>query len=89
MAHIDTLHRFIQSRPYLVWYVKDLQNLSEDSIVEHVLNYGNWEDVQELVHILGIRQAAEDFHKRADLKRTNYRPEIKNFFQLYFDRHAA
>ena len=89
MPHIDTLHQFIQSRPHLVWYVKDLRNLSEDSIVEHTLNYGDWEDFQKLVRILGIRQTAEDFRKRANLKRTNYRPEIKNFFRLYFDRHVA
>ncbi len=89
MAHSDTIHQFIQSRPYLVWYVKDLKYLSEDSIVEHTLNYGNWEDFCELVHILGIERIAQDFHRRADLPRTNYRPEIKNFFQLYFDRHAT
>lgn len=89
MAQIDLLHQFIQSRSHLVWYVKDLKHLSEDSIVEHVLNYGNWKDFQELVHILGVEQVARDFRKRSDMSRTNYRPEIKNFFRLYFDRHAA
>lgn len=89
MVHIDTLHQFIQSRSHLVWYVKDLKNLSEDSIIEHVLNYGNWKDCQELIHILGIQRVAEDFRRRAVLPRTNYRPEIKNFFQLYFNRYAA
>lgn len=89
MIHVDALHQFIQSRPYLVWYVKDLKNLSEDSIIEHTLNYGNWKDCQELIRILGIQRVAEDFRRRAVLSRTNYRPEIKNFFQLYFNRYAA
>ncbi len=89
MTQIDHLHQFIQSRPHLVWYVKDLENLSEDSIVEHTLNYGDWEDCQELIHIIGVKQAAKAFRKRADMKRSNYRPEIKNFFQLYFNRYAA
>lgn len=89
MIHTDTLHQFIQSRPHLVWYVKDLKNLSEDSIIEHTLNYGNWEDCQALIRILGIDRTAETFRKRASLQRSNYRPEIKNFFQLYFNRYAA
>jgi len=89
MAHADALHRFIQSRPHLVWYVRDLEHLSEGSIVEHVLNYGNWKDFRELIRILGTRRTAQDFRERADLPRTNYRPEIKNLFHLYFERHAA
>lgn len=89
MASIDALHRFIQSRPHLVWYVKDLRNLSVDSAIEHTLNYGDWRDCQELIHILGVERTAEVFRGKAASKRTNYRPEIKNFFQLYFDRHAA
>ncbi|MDP3957368.1 MAG: hypothetical protein Q8Q10_02605 [bacterium] len=89
MVPVDALHRFIQSRPHLVWYVKDLGNLSQGSIIEHTLNYGDWGDFQELIHILGVERTAEAFRKKAALQRTNYRPEIKNFFQLYFDRHAA
>ena len=89
MSNKDTLYKFIQSRPHLVWYVGDLRHLSEESIVEHVLNYGTWEDFQELLRILGVPQTAQLFRKRALLKRTNYRPEIKNFFQLYFNSHAT
>lgn len=89
MVPVDALHQFIQSRPHLVWYVRDLARLSEESVVEHVLNYGTWEDFRGLLCILGVRRTAEDFRKRADLKRTNYRPEIRNLFRLYFDRHAA
>ncbi len=89
MAQISALNQFIQSRPYLVWYVKDVENISEDSVVEHVLNYGDWKDFQELIRIIGIERVARDFRQRADVPRTNYRPEIKNLFQLYFDRYAA
>jgi hypothetical protein len=69
--------------------VKDLEHISEESIVEHTLNYGDWKDFQELIHILGVERVAQDFRCRSDLPRTNYRPEIKNLFQLYFDHHAA
>ncbi len=89
MMNAEKLHQFIRSRPHLVWYVRDLERLSEESIVEHVLNYGTWEDCRELMRILGVARTAEDFRKRAELKRTNYRPEIKNFFQLYFNKYVA
>ncbi|MFH1233142.1 MAG: hypothetical protein V1649_00620 [Patescibacteria group bacterium] len=83
-----TIHQFIKKRPYLIWYVKDLNKLSEESIVEHVLNYGDWDDAQEMIKILGIKKTAKIFRIKSQQKRTNYRPEIKNYFQLYFNKYA-
>lgn len=83
-----TIHEFIKKRPYLIWYVKNLDRLSEESIVEHVLNYGDWDDVQEMLKILGIKKAAKIFRAKSKQKRSNYRPEIKNYFQLYFNEYA-
>jgi len=85
------IHEFIKKRPYLVWYVKDLDGLNEESIVEHVLNYGNWDDVQEMIKILGIKKTAEIFREKSTpdkFGRQNYRPEIKHYFQLYFNKHT-
>lgn len=83
-----TIHEFIKARPYLVWYVKNLDKLSEASIVEHVLNYGDWDDVQEMIKILGMKKTAEIFRAKSQQARSNYRPEIKNYFQLYFNKYA-
>lgn len=86
-----TIKEFIKKRPSLVWYVKNLENLSEDSIVEHVLNYGNWNDVQKMIKILGLQKTARIFYKKSTpdkFGRQNYRPEIKNYFNLYFNKHA-
>ncbi|MEK7669468.1 MAG: hypothetical protein AAB350_02670 [Patescibacteria group bacterium] len=87
-----TIHEFIKERPYLVWYVgkKDLDRLDEPSIVEHVLNYGNWDNVQKMIKILGLKKTAEIFYKKSTpdkFGRQNYRPEIKHYFQLYFNKH--
>ena len=84
-----TIYQFIKKRPYLVWYVKDLNKLSEESIVEHVLNYGDWDDVQEMIKILGMKKTAEIFRTKSKQKRCNYRPEIKNYIHFYFNKHAA
>jgi hypothetical protein len=85
------IHEFIKKRPYLVWYVKDLNKLDEASIVEHVLNYGDWDDVQGMIKILGIKKTAKIFREKSTpdkFGRQNYRPEIKHYFNLYFDKYA-
>jgi len=85
---MQTIQEFIKQRPYLVWYVKDVTKLNEESIVEHTLNYGNWQAVQELIKILGIKKTANIFKKESSQKTCNLRPEIKNYFQLYFNKYA-
>lgn len=83
-----TIQEFTKKRPYLFWYVKDLSELSENAVVEGVLNYGTWEDVQELISILGLNKTAGIFSRRSSLKRNNFRPEIKHYFRLYFEKYA-
>lgn len=89
MSQNAALNSFVKSRPYLVWYVKDIEQLSESSIVEHTLNYGNWRDVQELVALLGREKTAEIYSSQRKGKRNNYRPTISHYFDLYFSRHAT
>lgn len=89
MSQNARLNDFIKARPHLVWYVSDLEHLSESSIVEHTLNYGNWQDVNELFALLGVEEVADVFAAQQRGARNNYRPEIANYFQLYFSRYAA
>jgi hypothetical protein len=83
-----TIESFVKEKPYLFWYIKDLEGLSRESIVEHVLNYGDFDDFKKTVEIMGIDEIAEIFRKQLENKRINYRPEIKNYFTLYFDKYA-
>ncbi|MBI4120606.1 MAG: hypothetical protein HY454_04040 [Parcubacteria group bacterium] len=78
---------FIKKRPYLIWYTKDFDSLSDEAVVEAVLNYGEWDDIQKLIRILGIKKTAQIFYKQARQKRSNYRKKSRNFFALYFKRH--
>jgi metal-responsive CopG/Arc/MetJ family transcriptional regulator len=82
------LKKFIKSKPNLVWYVKNVDNLSTESIVEHTLNYGDWDDIKELINILGIKTVASIFKKQITSKRNNYKPEIINYFNLFFKKNA-
>lgn len=83
-----TIQNFIKKRPYLVWSVQDYQDLSEEAIVEAVLNYGEFNDVKKLINLLGIRKTAHIFKKTSQGTRSNYRPKIKNYFDLYFKKYA-
>ena len=83
-----TIWDFIKKRPYLIWYVKDLNSISEEAIVESVLNYGEWNDVLELIKILTVKKTAAIFKRQIFQKRCNYYPIIKNYFQLYFSKYA-
>lgn len=83
-----TINDFIKKRPYLIWYTRNFKHLSPEAIVESVLNYGDFDDVKKMFSILGIKKTADIFRKSIKRGRNNYRPEIKNYFQLYFNKYA-
>jgi hypothetical protein len=83
-----TREQFIKKRKYLFWYVKEPEKVSDESLVEAVLNLGDWDDVQKLFKLMGIKRVAEIFKKKANVPRSNYRPEVKNYFTLYFNKYA-
>jgi hypothetical protein len=72
------LKEFIESRSHLFWYSKDLSEVSEDFVLEQVLNFGDWEDVTKLFDIIGIEKAQDIF---AD----NFNEKIFKFQLAYFD----
>ena len=84
---MDPAQHLIQ-RKHLIWYTKDYDKLNDEAIVEAVLNYGDWDDVQELLKIMGIKRVAEVFQAHAFRPRTNYFPDIRNYFRLYFEKYA-
>ena len=83
-----TINEFIKKRPYLIWYTKNFAHLSEEAIVEAVLNYGDFDDVKKMISILGMRKTAAIFRKKSKQKRCNYDSKIKNYFRLYFNKYA-
>ena len=83
------LQDIIKQKPYLAWYVKDPAKLSDKSVLEHVLNYGNWDDVQKYISIKGLKETAQTFMATLQQKRSNYFPEIQHYFTHYFTRHAS
>lgn len=66
-----------------------LPGISDELLVETILNFGTLDDVRELIQLLGLQQAAAIFYKTmVNRLRHNYFPEVANFFRLYFNRYA-
>src|SRR3989338_4829339 len=86
-----TTREFIKKRKHLIWWTKNYDHLNNEAIVEATLNYGDWDDVQTLLKILGRKKVAKIFRaksKPSPLGRQNYRPEVKNYFARYFNKYA-
>ena len=82
---------FVSSHRALFWSVgnDNLHRISDELLVETILNYGSLEDVRELIELLGLVKVATVFRKTLlNRSRHNYFPEVANFFNLYFNRHA-
>lgn len=80
---LDIIHR----KPYLFWDVKDVEGLSVESIVEAVLNRGDFDDFLRLIEVLGMKYVAEIFYRQVSQPRKNYNKKTENFFRLFFKRH--
>ena len=83
-----SLQEFIKKRPYLVWSTRNYDKLSNATILEAVLNYGDWDDFKQVIKILGIEKAAKIFREKSSQPRCNYLPKTKHYFTLYFDKYA-
>ncbi|OGM24632.1 hypothetical protein A2962_01620 [Candidatus Woesebacteria bacterium RIFCSPLOWO2_01_FULL_39_61] len=82
------LQKILQNKPYLAWYVKNRSTLSDVSTLEHILSYGNWDDILEAEKTVGISKMKSLFQEIASKKRVNLKPQTLNFFQNYFDKYA-
>ncbi len=85
---------FIRRHSELFWYIPENQkeNISQDVLVEFILNYGDMEAVKELFSILGIDVAADHFFKSINLserRKGNYHELTINYFTLLFNRYAT
>jgi hypothetical protein len=79
------LSQFIHKNKSLFWYInpEKLDNISEYFVVETILNYGNLNDVKELMQIMGLKHMAGVFLNSVNKKRNNYFPDVENYFKLY------
>ncbi len=79
---------FVRKRKHLFWSTKNYDGLSNAAIVEAVLNYGDMNDVRELIYLLGMQEVAKIFYENTNRMRINYDQKIINYFSLFFKKYA-
>ena len=81
---------FIKEYSYLFWYTPDVdkENISNELLIETILNYGDMDAVKKLFKVMGIKNVANTFFGMKGRKKFNIYPEIYNLFSLYFKRYA-
>lgn len=84
------IKEFILQHSNLFWYTPEdkKEEISPEFLVETILNYGDLNDVRNLIHIMGIDRFSEAFNNAQGRKKLNYYPEIYNFFTILIQRYA-
>jgi hypothetical protein len=88
--HSPEVKEFIRQHSALFWYIPEdkKEYISEDLLVETILNYGSLEDSLTLISLLGKSNVQRILTAAKGRKKGNYFPEIHNFFSLLLARHA-
>ena len=82
--------KFIDEHRALFWYTpeKEKRGVSDELLVETILNDGTLDDFRELKRILTPKRLAQVFFSAVGRKAGNYYPEIRNFFALVLKQYA-
>jgi hypothetical protein len=85
---------FIHEHQALFWYSPGDkgETVSDELLVETLLNYGTMDDIRRLFELLGVREVANIFFStinRSERRKNNYYELTLNYFTLWFNRHAS
>jgi hypothetical protein len=85
---------FIRSHSSLFWYTPDdkKEEISEEFLVETILNYGDLTAVRGLIALMGIDKISKIFFdtiSQSERRKGNYHELTLNYFTLVFKRYAT
>jgi len=82
--------QIIDKNKSLFWYTpeSEKQNISDDLLVERILNDGTLNDYRDLIKALGGKRVAEVFFSAKGRQKGNYYPEIYHFFSLVLKKYV-
>ena len=88
------IKEFIRQNAELFWFVPDAakEDVSEECLVETILNYGSMDAVIRLFRLLSINRAAEIFFnsiQRSERRKGNYHELTLNYFTLLFKKYVS
>ena len=84
------IKQFIREHSNLFWYIPEdkKEDIGNELMVETILNYGDLDDVRQLIKLMGIEQLSSIFFNMEGRKKLNFYPEIYHFFSLLFKKYA-
>jgi hypothetical protein len=87
------LKAFIRRNSNLFWYTPDdkKEKISNEFLVETILNYGDMNAIIQLFNLLGIKKVAKIFFDSIALsnrRKGNYHELTINYFTLVFRKYA-
>jgi len=90
LSHSPEIKAFIHKHSELFWYTPEdkKEEISEEFLVETILNYGDLDSILKLIELMEIKKVSEVFFNTEGRKKLNYYPEIYHFFSLFFTRYA-
>ncbi|MDR1591522.1 MAG: hypothetical protein LBS16_01360 [Prevotellaceae bacterium] len=89
----EALKDFIREHAVLFWYSPDdkAETVSDELLVETILNYGDMDAVRKLFELMGIKKVASIFFNtinKSERCKNNYHELTLNYFTLLFNRYA-
>lgn len=84
---------FIRENSHLFWYTPEdkKEDISQEFLVETILNYGDINAVKKLFFLLGIKNVSKIFFdsiNKSERRKGNFHELTVNYFSLYFKRYA-
>ena len=86
-----TRAEFIEKNKHLFWYIKKeaIPNISNEVLVEFIFNYGTWDDVKELIRIIGFQELKRVYETITDRQVGNYLPEMLDLMERITSKYAS
>ena len=86
-----TRSEFLTKNAHLFWYIKKdkIQNIDNEVLVEFIFNYGTWQDVKDLIKIIGYQELKKVFDGITDRKVGNYLPEMLDLMHRITLKYAS
>ena len=86
-----TREEFITKNAHLFWYIKKdaIPDIGNEVLVEFIFNYGTWQDVKDLIKIIGYNELKRVYEDVTDRKIGNYIPEMLDLMGRITHKYAS
>ena len=90
MTHSQQIMDFIKRNEHLFWYtpMEEKQNISEQMLVEFIINFGTLENIKELIQLYGVPKMQELLQEFKGRQKQNIYPELYHLVSEHLKKVA-